>query len=112
MDVQAPVEISPGARRDSVGRAEGADASPAHAVTRRSAAVLALLGAGAAALWFLPIGIDPPAQHALAIGLFMIAAWMVPVLDHGVTGIIGCFLFWMLGVAKFETAFSGFADTT
>ena len=42
----------------------------------------------------------------------MIAAWMVQVLDHGVTGIIGCFLFWMLGVAKFETAFSGFADTT
>ena len=78
----------------------------------RSAAVLGLMAAGAAAFWFLPLGIDPSAQHALAIGLFMIAAWMVPVLDHGVTGILGCFLFWMLGVAKFETAFSGFADTS
>src|SRR5262245_64823623 len=42
----------------------------------------------------------------------MIAAWMTQVLDHGVTGILGCFLFWMLGIAKFETAFSGFADTS
>src|SRR5262245_44935363 len=42
----------------------------------------------------------------------MIAAWMVQVLDHGLTGIVGCFLFWLLGIAKFETAFSGFADTT
>ena len=110
MDVQTPVEIAPGARRDSVGRAE--DATASYATGRRSATVLALLAAGAAAFWFLPTGIDPPAQHALAVGLFMIAAWMVPVLDHGVTGIIGCFLFWMLGVAKFETAFSGFADTS
>ena len=82
------------------------------AAERRSVAVLGLLAAGAAAFWFLPIGVEPQAQHALAIGLFMIAAWMVQVLDHGVTGIIGCFLFWMLGVAKFETAFSGFADTS
>jgi len=70
------------------------------------------MAAGAAVVWFLPLGLDPPAQHALAIGVFMIAAWMIPVLDHGVTGIIGCFLFWMLGIAKFETAFSGFADST
>jgi di/tricarboxylate transporter len=34
------------------------------------------------------------------------------VLDHGVTGILGCFLFWTLRVAPFDTAFSGFADTT
>ena len=27
----------------------------------------------------------------------MIAAWMIQVLDLGVTGILGCFLFWMLG---------------
>ena len=33
-------------------------------------------------------------------------------LDHGVAGILGCFLFWMFGVARFETAFSGFADTS
>ena len=73
---------------------------------------LALIAAGCLGFWFLPLGIDPRAHHALAIGLFMIAAWMVQVLDYGVTGILGCFLFWMSGVVKFETAFSGFADST
>jgi di/tricarboxylate transporter len=42
----------------------------------------------------------------------MIAAWMTQVVDLGISGILGCFLFWMLGIAKFEVAFSGFADTT
>ena len=79
---------------------------------RRTAALLAVLAAGAIAFWFLPLGIAPQAHKALAVGLFMIAAWMTQVLDHGVTGILGCFLFWMLGIAKFETAFSGFADTS
>ena len=56
--------------------------------------------------------IEPLAHSALAIGMFMIACWMTQVLDHGVAGILGCFLFWMFGIAKFETAFSGFADTS
>ena len=76
------------------------------------AAMLSGLGAGAFAFWLLPLGIAPAAHNALAIGLFMIAAWMTQVLDHGVAGILGCFLFWMFGVARFETAFSGFADTS
>ena len=42
----------------------------------------------------------------------MIASWMTQVLDHGIAGILGCFLFWMFGIAKFETAFSGFGDTS
>ena len=33
-------------------------------------------------------------------------------MDHGLTGLIGCYLFWALGVVKFEVAFSGFADDT
>jgi len=78
----------------------------------RSAGLLLLIGAGSVGFWFLPLGIDPLAQHALAVGLFMIVAWMIQVLDHGVTGILGCFLFWMLGLVPFQTAFSGFADTT
>jgi anion transporter len=78
----------------------------------RTAGILVLLAAGAVAFWFLPLGIAPEAHKALAVGLFMIAAWMTQVLDHGITGILGCFLFWMLGIAKFETAFSGFADTS
>lgn len=91
-----------------------AAAAAPHAVAseRRTAWLLAILAAGAVAFWFLPLGIAPEAHKALAVGLFMIAAWMTQVLDLGVTGILGCFLFWMLGIARFETAFSGFADTT
>ena len=88
-------------------------APPASAAgDRRSAILLVLLAAGATAFWFLPLDIPPPAHKALAIGLFMIAAWMTQVLDHGISGILGCFLFWTLGAARFETAFSGFADTS
>jgi anion transporter len=82
------------------------------ATTTRTAALLACLAAGALAFWLLPLGIDPLAHKALAVGAFMIAAWMTQVLDHGIAGILGCFLFWMLGIARFETAFSGFADTS
>src|SRR3989441_1456483 len=77
-----------------------------------AAGLLAALAAGAVAFWLLPLGIAPQAHKALAVGLFMIAAWMTQVLDLGVSGILGCFLFWMLGIANFETAFSGFADTS
>ena len=90
-----------------------AAAAPATvAADRRTAGLLATLAAGTVGFWFLPLNIAPEAHKALAVGLFMIAAWMTQVLDHGVTGILGCFLFWMLGIAKFETAFSGFADTS
>src|SRR5438309_5935429 len=78
----------------------------------RAAGLLAVLAAGAVVFWLLPLGIAPEAHKALAVGLFMIAAWMTQVLDLGVSGILGCFLFWMLGIAKFETAFSGFVDTS
>jgi anion transporter len=78
----------------------------------RTAGLLTLLAAGAVGFWFLPLGIAPQAHKALAVGLFMIAAWMTQVLDHGIAGILGCFLFWALGIARFETAFSGFADTS
>jgi sodium-dependent dicarboxylate transporter 2/3/5 len=65
-----------------------------------------------AALWFAPLHFEPRAQHALAITAFMILAWITEALDHGLTGMIGCYLFWSLGVAKFDLAFSGFADDT
>jgi anion transporter len=87
--------------------------TPAHASSDlRTAALLAGLAASAVLFWYLPLDVAPPAHRALAVGLFMIGAWMTQVLDHGIAGIIGCFLFWMLGIAKFETAFSGFADTS
>jgi len=78
----------------------------------RSLVLLISISLGALAFRLLPLHIDPRAHSALAIGVFMICGWMTQALDHGITGILGCFLFWMFGIARFETAFSGFADST
>jgi anion transporter len=64
------------------------------------------------ALWFAPLGLAPLAQQGLAITVFMVLGWIVEVTDYAIVGLIGCFLFWALGVAKIEVAFSGFADAT
>jgi len=42
----------------------------------------------------------------------MLIAWITEPIDHAITGLIGCFLFWVLGVARFDVAFSGFANAT
>ena len=42
----------------------------------------------------------------------MIIAWITEVLPHALTGLAGCYLFWVLKIVNFETAFSGFADQT
>jgi anion transporter len=78
----------------------------------RSLALIGAITLTSVVFRVLPLGIEPRAHSALAVGLFMIAAWMTQALDHGITGILGCFLFWMFGIARFETAFSGFADTS
>src|SRR5437763_164556 len=48
-----------------------AEAAPRRAVAPdlRAAGILTLIAAGCTAFWFLPLGIDPKAQHALAMGL-------------------------------------------
>jgi solute carrier family 13 (sodium-dependent dicarboxylate transporter), member 2/3/5 len=89
--------------------AVGADA-PASPL--RQLTILAVIALAAVGFRLLPLGLTPLVQSALAVGGFMIATWMTQVLDHGVAGILGCFLFWMFGIAKFELAFSGFADTS
>ncbi len=78
----------------------------------RSFMLLLLIAAACVGFRLLPLGIDPRAHSALSVGMFMIVCWMTQVLDHGIAGILGCFLFWMFGIVKFETAFSGFADTS
>src|SRR6266446_1042783 len=82
-----------------------------------SPSVLKLFGAALSiglpiALWFAPLRLDLTEKHALAITIFMIVAWITEALPHAVTGIIGCYLFWVLKVVGFEAAFSGFADQT
>jgi anion transporter len=63
------------------------------------------------ALWFYSFNLDVStnARHALAIGLFMIIAWISDALPHVITGLIGCVLFWSLHVVGFESAFGGFS---
>jgi solute carrier family 13 (sodium-dependent dicarboxylate transporter), member 2/3/5 len=96
----------------AVAEREDAASSTGISPDTRNLVVLALLAVGCIGFRLLPLGIEERAHSALAIGMFMIAMWMTQVLDHGVAGILGCFLFWMFGVARFETAFSGFADTS
>ena len=63
-------------------------------------------------LWFAPLELDPTVKHTLAITSFIIIAWITEALDHALTGLIGCYLYWALGVVKFSVAFSGFANDT
>jgi solute carrier family 13 (sodium-dependent dicarboxylate transporter), member 2/3/5 len=63
-------------------------------------------------LWFVPLNFDPTSKHALAVAAFMIVAWIAEPIPHALTGLIGCYLFWVLKVVKFDVAFSGFADQT
>lgn len=63
-------------------------------------------------VWFLPLGLEPAGQQALAVVAFMIIYWMMEPVDHAVTGLIGCYLFWALGIVQISVAFSGFASRT
>jgi len=64
------------------------------------------------AIWFAPLSLDATPKHAIAIALFMIIGWATDTLEGGLIGLIGCYLFWALGVVKVDVAFSGFADDT
>ena len=64
------------------------------------------------ALWVAPLRLDATAKHALAVAAFMIISWITEALPHALTGLIGCYLFWVLKVAKFSMAFGGFATET
>ena len=66
----------------------------------------------AVAIWFAPLGLDPKIQHTLAIVALMVVYWAFEPIDHGLTGLLGCYLFWAFHIAKFDTAFAGFTDNT
>ena len=51
-------------------------------------------------------------QKTFAIIAFMIIYWLAEPIDHGLTALIGCYLFWALNVVKFSVAFSGFVNAT
>jgi sodium-dependent dicarboxylate transporter 2/3/5 len=92
--------------------ATGRDAASANGTDHLRALFTAVSILVPLAIWFAPFGIEPAAQHAMAISAFMILAWMTNIMEYGAAGLIGCLLFWTIGGAKIETAFSGFvADT-
>src|SRR5436305_4687400 len=63
-------------------------------------------------IWFAPLDLEPQTKHAFAIVAFMVLAWITQAMDYALAGLIGCFLFWALGVVRFPVAFSGFANDT
>jgi sodium-dependent dicarboxylate transporter 2/3/5 len=63
-------------------------------------------------LWLSPLPLEANSKHALAVASFMIIAWITEVMPHAITGLAGCYLFWVLKIVNFETSFSGFADQT
>jgi len=64
------------------------------------------------AVWFAPLQLEPRAKHALAITLGVVIAWITQAFDHALAGLMGCYLYWALGVVKFEVAFYGFSNST
>src|SRR3954462_5634905 len=64
------------------------------------------------AVWFAPLPLEPITKHGFAIVGFMVVAWITRAMDYALAGLVGCFLFWALGIVKFPVAFSGFANET
>jgi sodium-dependent dicarboxylate transporter 2/3/5 len=71
----------------------------------------ALLGVMAAiALWYVHLPLEPKAQQAVAIATVLITFWITEILPHAITGLLGCWLFWTLGVVSPRVALGGFSS--
>ena len=64
----------------------------------------------AIALWYAPLSIEPRAQRALAVASLLIAFWIIEIPPHAITGMLGCWLFWVLGVVPSRVALGGFSS--
>ncbi|HYR91167.1 MAG TPA: SLC13 family permease [Terriglobia bacterium] len=71
----------------------------------------ALSGVMAAiALWYVHLPLEPNAQHSVAIATLLISFWITEILPHAITGMLGCWLFWSLGVVTPRVALGGFSS--
>ena len=71
----------------------------------------ALLGVMAAiALWYFHLPLEPKAQQSVAIATLLITFWITEILPHAITGLLGCWLFWTLGVVSPRVALGGFSS--
>ena len=86
---------------------DGSAATPALAQDEAAPRALTIVGQALCvlvplAIWFMPVDIDPTTKHGLAIAMFMVPGWITQAMDYTVTGLIGCFLFWALGIVRFQ----------
>jgi anion transporter len=63
-----------------------------------------------AIVWLSPLPMEAETKLAFAISAFMLISWMTQVMDYAAAGLIGCMLFWALGVAEPATVFDGFTN--
>ena len=94
-----------------------APASAAGQMRRKKASKLILVGQILCiiiplVIWFSPIHLAPQTKHGFAILAFMVIAWITQAAEFALAGFVGCFLFWALGVVRFDVAFSGFSSGT
>jgi hypothetical protein len=75
----------------------------------RQIALVAPVIAGAA-VFVLPLPLEPAGRRALAIAVWMIGSWILEPIHPAVVGFAGCFFFVAAGCAEFDTAFGGFGE--
>ncbi len=62
--------------------------------------------------YLLPFSTNPVARKALGVTIFMLAMFVTEPVHLGVTGLLGCLLFWMWAGIPLPKAFSGFTNDT
>lgn len=87
-------------------------ATPARVNDWSKLATLILCSAASLSVFLLPMEISAAAYKALAVTVWMILLWIFSPVDHSITGLAGCFLYWASGAVNVETAFSGFSRDT
>ncbi len=66
--------------------------------------------AAAVLLWYAPLAMAPAARQSLAITCVLVAFWITEILPHAITGMLGCWLFWALGIVPPRVALGGFSS--
>src|SRR5438132_12271052 len=98
MSTEATVQLMPGER--------SSDVSLRVNIGRVLCVVIPII------LWFAPLNMTTPAKHALAITSFMIIAWVTEAIEFAVACLIGCYLYWSLGLVPLDNALHGVSAYT
>ena len=85
--------------------------APMNSETKRFLYLLIAV-AVAAVTYFLPVGMAESGRRALTVTVFVIVMFILEPVHLGVTGLIGCWLFWVWAGVAPAKAFSGFHSDT